>query len=163
MSQREEKGRSTGRFLALRDEFCELAGQRAPALEPDAAGTLAFHQVLAPYTVTLTYAPHLSDDDLFLMMDLGEMTANETTWRLLMQLNTLAFGKNSPVLGLSDAGHLVIQKVYPLAGGSGRELHAIVRDLVNWAQRWHAGHWLPTQLAHPDPAPFTEAMAGGLA
>ncbi len=154
---------STDRYLAVRDEFCELAGQQAPTLVPDAAGTMAFHQIVGACTITFTYAPCLSEDDLFIMMDLGEMTAGEAGWRTLMQCNTLAFGKHSPVLGLSDAGHLTLQKVFPLASGSGHELHAVVRDLAGWAGRWHAGDWLPADREHPGPTPMSAAMAGGLA
>ncbi len=155
---------SAAQFLALRDAFCELAGEAAPELVADAAGTLAFHQVIGAYSVTFTYAPCLSDNDVFIMMDFGKMAAAAglQEWHTLMQCNTLMFGKNSPVFGLSEAGNLVLQRVYPLASATGQELHAIVNGLVGWADQWHAGAWLqPDEQAAP--TPLAAAMLDRLA
>ncbi len=130
---------SAEQFLLLRDAFCEQIGQAAPPLEPDASGTMAFHQIIRAYAVTFTYAPRLSVDDVFIMMDIGPMAqaAGTPGWHTLMQCNTLMFGKNSPVLGLSEAGHLMIQKVHPLCSANGQDLKALVDGLVNWADLWH--------------------------
>ena len=90
-------------------------------------GTLAFHQVIGAYSVTFTYAPCVSSTDVFIMMDFGKMTAAGLQgWHTLMQCNTMMFGINSPVFGLSEAGNLIIQRVYPLASATGQQLHVIV-------------------------------------
>jgi hypothetical protein len=155
---------SAAQFLALRDAFCELAGEAAPELVADAAGTLAFHQVIGAYSVTFTYAPCLSDNDAFIMMDFGKLDAAAAMqgWQTLLHCNTMMFGKNSPVFGMSQAGNLILQRVHTLATATGQDLYAIVSGLVRWADQWHAGVWLPTDEQALQ-APLAAAMLDRLA
>lgn len=156
---------SAAQFLGLRDAFCELTGEAAPPLVPDAMGTLAFHQIVKTYAITFTYAPCLSSTDLFILMDFGQMpeAAGPAGWHTLMQCNTLMFGKHSPVFGLSEAGNLTMQRVYPLASANGQALRAVARVMADWADQWHAGTWLDAGDEPAAQAPLAAALMDRLA
>jgi len=140
---------SAEQFQALCDEFCDLAGTSRPVLVPDERGLLAFHTTIRGYCMTCIHVPPADADDVYLLVDIGEMPAQAglEAWKTLMRTNTFLFGSHTPVIGLSRRDHLLIQQVVPLRSATARALMASVTGVADWADQWHAGKWLGQEPA----------------
>ena len=148
---------SAEQFQALCDTFCEMNGAPQRTLQSSDDGTLGFYLTLGAYRASFYLVPPASTSDGFMILDAGALPepTGVKDLAMLLRINTLMYGPRSPVIGLTEQGHLQVHLAFSVESTSAQALWAAANGLSNWADQWHAGKWmddrppLPPQMGTP--------------
>lgn len=150
---------SREQFQSLCDAFTEMFGTPAHVMTPSDSGALAFYVGLGPHRASFYYVPEVSHCDAFMILDAGPLpeAVDAKALAMLLQINALTYGSRSPVIGLSEDGHLLVHLDFGLGSVSAQALLSAATGLSDWSKDWLAGRWKNGDAELPPPLNYTTA------
>jgi hypothetical protein len=125
--------------------LCNATGMPPPDLTPDCNGNTALGITVSDVEIVLSHEPVIAPKEALLAVAFGAVPESEAldVCRALMDVNSLMLRNHGCSFGCDVlSSRIVLQYAYPLAGGSGEDLHARICELAAIAQDWRDHRFL---------------------
>jgi hypothetical protein len=132
-------------FMQLCAALCNATGMLTPDLTPDCNGNTALGITVSDVDVVLSHEPLIAPNHALLAVTFGAVPKSDAleVCRALMDVNSLMLWNHACSFGCdASASRVVLQYAFPLAGGSGEDLHARICELAAIAQDWRDHRFL---------------------
>lgn len=121
--------------------FCEIAGVRAPVLQPDASGLAAFHFKFRGVTVDVMHWPHRCAHSAYIAFAFGALPPGDADrashMELLLMANFVSFWQPQGTFACNPAtSNMVLQYTYSLADATAHALFELVEHGTALALEW---------------------------
>jgi hypothetical protein len=128
-------------FEELCAGFCEIAGLKAPRLEPDSRGLLAFHVTLRGVTIDVMHQPARSASRFFVIFHLGRLAEKglreAARLKTLLKANFLPDQQSLGVYGCNPGtGDILLQQDCSLLDASPHGLLELIEAGTALASQW---------------------------
>ena len=150
-------------FQDLCAGICELVQVTPPALAADHQGLIAFHLVWRGVTVSFVHCPDTSWDHLFVIFELGPLSAEASPRAhaqglALLDANFALLQVHPPVFSRDPAtGQALLQHVVPLFDATPSGIYALLDSKVESILQWRAD--APAREADASRGPCAPALA----
>lgn len=129
-------------FEELCAGFCEIAGLKAPVLQPDASGLVAFHFRFRDVTVDVMHWPQRCAQSAYIAFAFGTLPADEQEraahLELLMMANFVSWQPQGTFACNPASGEVMLQYSYPLSDATPHALLELVEHGTTLASDWRA-------------------------